>query len=216
MKHFYKALITLLTITCNAQYYQSKILFANGQSKEGYTELPTNSLFDSSIKFQADKNGKAEKIKNDEIEKIVYYTDNGKEYHIERTAIRQFIGKRENTTKKKAWIHVRFSTPEIIFYDQAEKYIINKHGDFISSTIDYSGTWADIALLFKRPGEVVPTILGSLSNGAIIINKERTFRTTAILYFKGEESIIKRIESKEFKSEDMLELAKAYIEHKRE
>lgn len=216
MKHLYTVLIIFLSLTCDAQYYHSKISLTNGQNKEGYAQLPTNDIFYDEIGFKENIDQKSTTIKNDEIEKITYYTENGIEYHFERKPVRQFFGKREKTTKHKTWLIVIFSSPNITYYNEAKRYSINKEGHLISQSA-MSYFFGEIPLLFRRPDETVSTVICTQTSGnTTIIGKEKKFRKNAIRYFSGEDSFIKRIDAKEFKSENMLELAKAYTEFKQE
>src|SRR5699024_1882572 len=93
----------------------------------------------------------------------------------------------------------------------AQTYVINRDGIMIAKTVDRSGTWADIFLLLKRPNEVAPTIITSLSYGAKIIGKEKRFRKYASIYFADKEGFVKRIQNKEFEHDKMPELIESYI-----
>lgn len=197
------------------KFYKAKLFFTNGDIKEGYAEIPTNKTFDSSVSFKAGEKGKATKIKDEEIDKAIYYSDNGNEFYFENTSVKQTFGKKmERTPKKKSWILITYHHPLITVYSYAQSYYIDKDGRMISQTIDYSGTWADIFICYKRPGEEVPTIITSFTQGAKIIGQQKQFRTAAKRYFNGDDNFISRIEQKEFSHDQVYEMAEAYVAYK--
>lgn len=215
-----KCIFTLLFVLCffNAQandYYKAKIALVSGETLEGFAQLPSNKLLDNSIRFKSAKNQKSKKIKNKEIDKALYITESGNKYLLVRTKTRRILrsfGKvRENIIDKKVWLLLKYHHPKIDFYCHAQSYIINKEGIMIAKTVDRTGTWADIFLLLKRPNEVAPTIITSLSYGAKIIGKEKKFRKYSSIYFSDNESFVKRIKNKEFEHDKMSELIDAYI-----
>ncbi|WP_116786893.1 hypothetical protein [Flavobacterium psychrotrophum] len=219
MKKQLTFLALLLFISVNAQFYKAEILLANGETRTGFSELPSNRLLDGSFNFKTDEKGRPESLKFKDVSKVTVSTDNGNTFMFDNLAIRQVIksfGKvREKTSKNKSWMLVRYATPEIAYYYAGQSYIIDKDGNMITKTTDNGGTWASIALLLKRPGEEAATSISAMTNGATIIGEESLFRKTAAAYFTGETKFIERIEKKEFKAEDLLPLVKAYIDYKK-
>lgn len=218
MKKQLTFLALLLFISVNAQFYKAEILLANGETRTGFSELPSNRLLDGSFNFKTDEKGRPESLKFKDVSKVTVSTDNGNTFVFDNLAIRQVIksfGKvREKTSKNKSWMLVRYATPEITYYYAGQSYIIDG-GNMITKTTDNGGTWASIALLLKRPGEEAATSISAMTNGATIIGEESLFRKTAAAYFTGETKFIERIEKKEFKAEDLLPLVKAYIDYKK-
>ena len=198
-----------------SDYFKAKIVLTNGQRIEGFAQLPSNKFFDNSIRFKREKDGSSRKIKDKEIDKALYVTESGNEYLLERRNIRNILrsfGKvRENTTKKKFWILLSSHHSQINYYYYAMSYIINKNEVMIAKTVDRSGTWADVILLLKRPGETAPTMITSISYGAKIIGKEKKFRKYASIYFSEHPDLVKRIQDKEFEHDKMEALIEAYI-----
>ncbi|KAF2519934.1 hypothetical protein E0W68_01525 [Flavobacterium salilacus subsp. salilacus] len=216
-----KALILLflfMAFVANAnEYYKAKIQLLSGDVKEGYAELPSNRILDGAIKFKESEKGKTTKFKNDDIDIILYTTEAGKylfERRNTRIAIKSFGKEREKTYKSKSWLLVRFYDPLITYYWIGQTYLIDEEGDMVARTVDTSGTWADISLFYRRPGEDAPTLMASFSS-ITIIGAEKKFRKWAMLYFGEDNEIGQRIENKEFKIENMLELAKAYVAYKK-
>jgi hypothetical protein len=219
-----KQAITLITLIlffnlyAQTPFYHAKISLTNGETKEGYAELPQNTTFSKSVYYKESKDAKKTTIKDDAIATIIYYTDQGKEFVFERLPIRTVMksfGKwREKKHPSKAWILMRFSNPFINLYFLGNTYAVDKTGNMISKANDYSGTWAEIPMLLKRPEETAPTHIASITSGATIIGKESLFRKTAAYYFENETEFVKRIDAEEFKSSDMIALVQAYIEYK--
>lgn len=216
MKHTLPILILLCTLGSYSQTLQkAKIFCTNGDIKEGYAEMPSNQLLNNAISFKADKQGKATKIKDEDIDKAIYYSDNGNEFYFENTPIRFTYGKKmEKTQKRKDWLLITFHQPSITVFNYAQTYYIDKEGKMVSRSVDNSGTWADIFVCFRRPGEEIPTVITSFSQGAHIIGKDKQFRTAAIRYFEGDTKFCQRIEQKEFEHDQVRELAEAYVVYK--
>lgn len=219
MKHFFTLLTFFITLSVFSQgFYKATIVYADGKTAEGFAKLPSNQTLSGSVKFRAGEKGKVTTINDDDVSYITYFTKKGNQFTFERTGVRTLnksFGKvYDKVVGKKKWLLMLYSNPIINYYYEAKSYSIDKDGNMISKTSDSSGTWADIGLLFKRPGEEGPATLGTLSFGAKVLNKESLFRKTAILYFEGDKDFIKRIDDKEFKSDEMLDMAKAYILHK--
>lgn len=215
MKHLYTAFMLFFIFIGNAQFYKAKISLVNGQINEGYAELPNNgAFFYKSISYKESTDTKKSiEIKNDDIASITYYTDQGYEYIFERRSIRRIykaFGKYYDKTKKsKTWLLINFSSPFITFYWASNSYSIDKKGIMTSRSSD-STTWGEILLLFKRPGEEAPAEMSTLTS-MVILNKENMFRKAAIYYFENEPELVKRIEAKEFETEEIIKLVHAYI-----
>lgn len=204
----------LFTITAYSQkLYKAKLTLVNGETKEGYADIPSNSLFSKTVIFSIEEKGKKVKFKNDEIDHATYYTDNGNEFYFERTRIRQLFGEKEWTAKQKIWIVATYSSQHLMAYSWAQSYYIDSAGTMVSKSAD-SGGWADIFICFKRPGEEFPSSITSFTYGATVIGQDKRFRKSAILYFKGEDVFNQRIENKEWTHEQIYEMAKAYSAYK--
>ncbi|MBQ0767990.1 MAG: hypothetical protein KBT58_01775 [Bizionia sp.] len=209
----------LLGIIVQAQeYYSAEIILRNGNTKTGYSTLPSNKAFQKSIKFKTASKGSSKKIKSDAIDKIIFTLDDGKKYLFERSGM-MYVTKKYHKNKEKQcekiknnWILATYFSEHIITYNLAQKYYIDKNNTMISQTIDNSGTWADIFLLVKKPEETCATMIGHIAYGATIIGQEKRFRKSASIYFEDKEELVKRINNKEFKSNEIQELAKAYSE----
>ncbi len=216
MKRFTFLFIMLISINSFAtKFYKAKLTYNDGKIAEGYASLPGNDLFSGNVIFKATENGKTEKQKDDNIKSITYTSETGDQFYFEHTRYRVLFGKKkEKTPKRKTWVLMTFSNELIAAYNLAQSYYIDKKGKMISSTVDRSGTWADIFILFKRPGEEFPAMITSFTNGATVIGHDKQFRKSAIQYFDSEDSFNARIENKEFKHEEVYKLAEAYVAYK--
>jgi hypothetical protein len=91
---------------------------------------------------------------------------------------------------------------------------VDKNNNLISKVTDNSGTWASLLLLVKRPGDKCAAILGEISYGATVIGQQSRFRKLAGAYFEDQPKLAKRIKEKEFKSNQIAEVAQIYREMK--
>ena len=219
MKKTLTLLFIFISLVANAsKYYKSKIRFINGDIKEGYAELPTNKMLDNAIRFKESERGKTTKFKNDEIDNILYYTDSGNKYFFELRKLTMLFGSKknikENTKNARYWFLAVASNPAVTYYYFSQTYYIDSDDKIVAKSVDSSGMWATIVLAFKRPNEENPTMIGSLNYGAKVIGEEKRFRKFTAYYFKDEPNLVKRIENKEFKREDIEELIKAYANMK--
>ena len=214
-----KITIVLFLLTMLPGYaqtlYKAKIMLANGEIKDGYANLPSNSLLSGSVTFKPEKKGKGTKIKKDDIQNAVYYADNGNEFYFECTIVKQLLGKHElRPTKKKSWIVATYSNPDITVYSFGESYYIDKEGAMVTKS-GASGTWAEIFVCLRRPGEEVPTSITAYNFGAAVIGHDAKFRNASKKYFEGETKFIERIENKEWEHEQVREMAEAYAAYKK-
>lgn len=212
------SLLFLSMIVQAQEYYSAEIVFKNGNTKTGYSTLPSNQAFQKSIKFKEAFKGSSKKIKSDALAKITFTLDDGKKYLFERSGM-MYVTKKYHKNKEKQcekiksnWILATYYSEHIITYNLAQKYYIDKNNILISQSIDNSGTWADIFLLVKKPGETCATMIGHIAYGATIIGQEKRFRKSASIYFDDKEDLVKRINNKEFKNNEIKELAQAYNE----
>lgn len=209
--------ILLLSIIVQAkEFYPAKLIMSDGNEKSGFASLPSNDIFQKSINFKESKNSKSNKIKNDDIFRVIYSIENGNQYLFERSGM-IYIMKSfyENYNKmcnsaKKSWILATSYSKNIMTYNLAQKYAIDKNGNMISKSADRTGSWADIFLLVKRPNESCASMIGHIAFGAKIVGQEKRFRKSASIYFKDKNELVERINNKEFKSNEIEKLAKAY------
>lgn len=218
MKSIITLFLVLASLTITAKdFYKATITMSDKTVLEGYAELPSNKFLDRSIQFKEEKKGKERKIKNDDISSIVYTNNNGDFFYFERNFFKVIIkpggNAREKSDGTKLWLVASYSQPSIRVYTGAQEYYFDKKGTLMSVTKDYSGMWAEVGYLFKRPGEDAPTLIGSLTSMGVF-NQQKTFRNTAKFYFRDDKEFAKRIDETEFKSEEATELAKAYAEYK--
>lgn len=223
MKKLYLVLLLLLSVNIYSKdYYKAKILKVNGEVIECFSELPSNNPFNKSVTYKIDLDSKKKiKLKNDEIKSMIITSEEGNNYYFERTGFRQIYknlgGKvKERISKPKYWRLMIYHNDAIQVFYGAETYSFNKNNELISKASSNGGLIAIIPVLFKRPGEDVPTYITELLRGAIESGKNKAFRNTTILYFEGESEFISRIESKEFVAYGFIELAEAYGEYKKE
>ncbi len=79
MKKILLLLFLLIGVSNYAKYPQATLYFKNGNTKTGSAKFPK--INDKTIKFKSDKN---EKIKSDELNKIVFTDKKGNNTEIER------------------------------------------------------------------------------------------------------------------------------------
>ena len=200
----------LFTVAAHSQIlYKAKLTMANGDIKEGYANIPSNSMLSGAITFKPEKKGKGSKIKNDDVKQAVFYSDNGNEYHFEHSNARNFLGKNELMQIKNGWFLVTYGNPHITVYNYGASYYIDKEGSIVTKSFA-DGSWSEIFVGLKRDGEEVPTFITSLTYGAMVGGQESRFRKAAKQYFTGEDKFIERIENKEWEHEQVKEMAEAY------
>ena len=218
MKKIILLALLLLCATVQAkEFYNAKIMMNDGTEKTGFATLPSNDALQKSIKFKSSINDESKKIKNDEISSVIYTSDNGIKYLFERRVmiyVTKSFEEQKNgkycDTAKKSWILSTSYTENIMSYYLAQKYLIDDNGKMISKSTDRTGSWADIFILLRRPNESCASMIGHIANGAKIIGQEKRFRKMASIYFKDKTELVKRIKSKEFKSNEIEKLIAAY------
>ncbi len=219
MKNIIVILFAFVAITTQAEnFYKSKLLMADGEIKQGYSSLPSNRLIDLSISFKTDKNGKTSSIAHNDIVQIVYTLDNGNQYLFERNKIvlinKNFHADSEKNGVFKSWMLATYYSPSVIVYNLAQSYYVNKDGEMISKAVDTTGTGADIDVLVRRPSEDYAAVITQITAGTTVIGKESSFRKKAAIYFSDYQPLVERIENKEFKSREVISVAKEYNAYK--
>lgn len=220
MKKIITLLFLFVVVVAKAEkYYEAEIQFRNGELKNGYAELPSNSILEGAIKFRESEKGKIIRYDSDEIEYIAYSTDSGREYLFEYRNIKTIYGSknnpREHTFKVKYWSLLTFADPVIKCYQTGENYHIDNEGE-ITLTLKSNIGMASTSISFLRPGEEVLTMItSSETEGANALGRESKFRKSAAHYFKDVPELAKRIIDKEFKTDDIPELLKTYVLYKK-
>ncbi|WP_159800186.1 hypothetical protein [Flavobacterium sp. MK4S-17] len=197
------------------EYYSAKIKFLDGDVKEGYAELPSNQLLDNAIKFKESEKGKLIRYDFDIIQYIIYHTDSGKEYLFEWKNIKSIYGSKKNPKESnptiKYWSLVAFANPAIKCYRTADVYYIDEEEE-IQFIIKNNIGLASVSISFLRPNEEVPTMITSSNmESQNMLGRESKFRKSAAYYFKDIPELVKRIDNKELKAENIGELLKAYL-----
>ena len=118
-------------------------------------------------------------------------------------------------TKKEYWSLVCYNSPAITAYHIADDYYINEEGILVSVLhASNQGGAGPVHLLLKRPNEADATLVGLDFLGRKgAFGVQSSCRKLASRYFKENAELVERIKNKEFKAEEIVELAKAYSKY---
>ncbi len=120
----------VLILNCfalSAQFYQAELILTNGYSKEGLAKLPQG--YDSDIRFKSDDKSKVEIIRGEDINQIIYTTENGANFLFERNKV-IFMLKPIfllNANKLYNWMVLIHENPALGYYLGGNRYKIHKN-----------------------------------------------------------------------------------------
>ncbi len=213
-----KYITTLILITTclsvyGQKFYDAQIEYVDNEVVEGVANIPKNDSRKVAFKFY--DSSKVHWIKSDEIKTITYKPNNGKFYTIIRIKTKSTWGKKDkkfNTkiSKKKKWLYVANSHPELNLYLGSYEYRIDKKGEFELYSSGRSG-FTGIAYYLKRPEEKVATYITGDGSG-IAVGKQKMFKNSARKYFKNNTELVNRIDNNEFKSNRFFEFYETIID----
>ena len=218
MKYPLSALLLLLFVHMQAQnYYDVKILLNDGNLIEGEATLPSNRMFDKSIKRKIGISKKTEKIKNSEISKALYTLDNGNQYLFEYKTFtnidKEIKSKEKENLLGNGWLLLEFHSDNIKLYVGALYYNV-KNGIMVSNTGTGSPFWPYIYYFVQRPDEEYPGNIWHETFGTKDIGRESKYRKITSAYFADLPEVVEKIQDKTYKSHDLPSLVKFYNSEK--
>jgi len=216
MKYFLTVLLvftSFLATSQNQKFHKAVLILAEGnQKKTGYAKVPD--IGSKKVSFKMNKTtDNVDLIPSDEIYRILYSTESGKEYVLERNNMKAVYLKKsgktiEKITKKKRWFFMDEYDDKMNLYITGNTFKINKKDDFIMKSSGQKG-FVGFGYYFKRPEEKYITSIMHTSNAGPF--GQKFFRKTAAGYFGKDSKMAKRIMNKEFKSDEVYDLYRAYL-----
>lgn len=189
-------ILTLLftSIIFANDYRKVEIIMENGTTKEGLIKFP---IRHKSIKFK-DHNGKEEKIKSDDIKRLIITTKKGT-FVIDRTKYQMIRSKKKTKVyKNKSWFLIVEYCDKLSMYLSGFRFKLTKDDGLISEVSGEKGL-INFWYLFKRPNENIPTLIKVDYGMTTAIGVKAAFRKSGRIYFKDFPSLVERINKKEFK-----------------
>lgn len=192
-----KQTILILTLLFSSiifanDYREVKMIMENGTTKEGLIKFP---IRHKSIKFK-DKSGNEEKIKSDDIKRLIITTKKGS-YVIDRTKYQMIRSKKKTKVyKNKSWFLIVEYCDKLSLYLSGARFKLAKDDGLVSEVSGQKGL-IQFWYLFKRPQEDFPTLI-KVDHGMRAIGGRAMFRKSGRIYFKDFPALVERINKKEF------------------
>ncbi|MEM7086940.1 MAG: hypothetical protein AAF489_12200 [Bacteroidota bacterium] len=203
-------ILLLSSFYTHAQYFQAKLLMADGEIKEGLAKLPSNQLLDGNIEFKSSNKGQLQKLSHESVSQILYTSKTGSQFLFENNKVvhlfKSFGKEHKKSKKNKHWMLLIHSNTVLKEYSLAQRYKLDKKGRMTSITGSNS-FWYTIYFLLKKPNENEASIVSGkgFTNGMV--------RKAMAIYFKDNPEFVERIENKEFKKSNVKDVADAYAKY---
>ena len=188
-----------LSVAVHAEkLYPARLVFTDGKILNGLASMPEEAA-DSKLAYKATEKDDKVHYKSDLLKTVVYYF--GKDSVVfDRLKTYSFNGKKMTDL---LWLQVLKRGYVTLFYSL-------KEGQFLSST--GSMPTEDHYWLCLRPGEEAATIV-SWKVGSI--NANMTFKKKGPKYFADYPELVQKIESKEYKWDNIMQVVNEYNEWKK-
>ncbi|WBX75565.1 hypothetical protein PG911_12990 [Tenacibaculum ovolyticum] len=216
-----KLLLLIVILSCgisNAQlemrlnpYIKGKIILKNDSIRSGYIRL-ASSAFRVQFKENAKQKGR-EKIDYKKIKKILLYTGtpNEREFYYKKTDAYKFLKFVELLYRSKYDVYVNSSNDLSLFYKDVDRSNVS---DFLSSGSDF------INQPYRSVSKIKEDLMQVENPKYLLKNKDtdelqfiysnRKLRKKAKNIFKGCPKLIKKIENKELKTDNIIEIIDFY------
>ncbi len=207
MRNVLTFILLLTSLFLQAQYFQAQLQLTDGSILQGYAKLPSNKLFENSVKFKSTEKGKAEKIKDSELSKILITSKQGVQFLFERLNVVHLfksLGKDYEMEKTKKHWQLRYHTNDVLnCYALAQRYKLDKNGTMHSIT-GANSMWEFLYFTLQRHEEDKTYIVNAKGFS------HKQVRKAMALFFKDHPEFVERIENKDFKNANVSDVADAY------
>lgn len=197
----------------NQKYHKAELILVDGnQSKKGYAKVPD--IGHKKVSFKTNNTtDNFDEIPSDDIKTIIFTTESGKKYVLERAKSRNVYPRKsgevwEKVSKKKGWYFLEEYSDKMSMYIAGDTFKIDKDDVFIMKSSGQKH-FTGFGYYFKRPGEKYLTFIYHSSNTGPFM--EKYFRKTASSYFGKYSKLSERIMNKEFKGDEVYDLYRAYL-----
>ncbi len=191
------ALIFLSSFVSAEAFYDVKIILQNGRDLQGLATLPVNPG-PTAIRFKESKEAKSHWVYPDSIKTVIYHV---KEKTLEYDLLKVYTTPSHKTVKQY-YLEVR-QRGYVTLYSYTDMDVIMGVG---SSTTVFNGCWA----CYKQGESIATTISGTERK-----NKRDVFNLAASEYFKDDPALVAKINSNEYKWDDMEKIVEEYNRDKK-
>lgn len=200
MKKLITLLLFIVTLSASAKnFFPGQLVFSDGNIRKGWIKVP-ESRSDKYIFIKATEKDTKEKISSDVLKSIIFDGENGEEA-VEYTRVYTFSA----TNKKSSqpyWL-------EVLVKGHATLYATG--GATLTSRGGGRHAVSDVTYYAQRSNEEAASYLGmDIVKGAIGVGVHAQFKKYAGAYFSDNQSIVKKIENKEYKIRDLIALVNEY------
>jgi hypothetical protein len=184
-------------------YNKGQLLYANGQTKDGYIAIP-KTCNQGEISIKTDRDGKATDVKSEYLQMITIYNRDSSEYIFERVKYMQNPG---DMPKREGWLFV-MEKGYATLYLRIDKYKIDKEGmlNFIAEE--------GLPLNFVRKKNEHAAVLVASTNpypgAGVVIGINKAFKKNAPVVFAEDKELVAKIKAEKYTSQDIVEVVKIY------
>ena len=188
-------LVIIIVLTFNLfgrELIPCRIILNDKTEIEGFSSFPN--MLDKTIKFFKNQDSKEIKISNDDISKILFFTDNDTIHYEQVLTYKNYGNKHEN--KRKSWLKVVIRGYVTLYYGYQQ---------------DMNGPAYNMWYYKKEKEKIAYFITMKYSGGiGITVGAKSTLKKNASAYFKDNEELVKKISNSEFKYDDLEQIVKIY------
>ncbi len=184
-------------------FWEGEIKLTDGSTKKGYVQVPNNPNL-RAVSFRSTEKGRNERIKKKDIESVTVNSKNGYSYKFEPVAVVLTI--KGNSSLGKSMLFVTHENDYVKFYISAGVYRIDDNDEIYMLYRYVQGKDFPTQSYYIKKRDFEKARLVHMTSLA------RGFRKGANAYFQEDPELLKRINNKELKFEDILEIIDIYME----
>ncbi|WP_034261029.1 hypothetical protein [Altibacter lentus] len=184
-------------------FWEGEIVMLDGRIKTGYIQVPAIAA-EKKISYKETKGSSAESVDRKEIARIKVISENGNHFYFDNLPIGSVT--KDKVSKKRYLLLTHASNNFVSFYVMSQ-YKVNKR----SGTIDFVSSYVQ--------GKDIPTFSYYMSKGDktdaklyYMTKQLGGIKKDAELHFKEDPELVKLIENKELKGDDISEIIKRFLE----
>ena len=188
-------------------FVEGTIILQNGKELNGLVLFAgPQSMYAKSIKFKKSKKGDTQKFDSEEVKYIVV-TSMENPLVFEYSFYNEFSLKKEKKTKYKSWNRLISNCEELNVY-VSNQFSFNKRGEMF---ILYDERLGQNTFLFKRPGEEIPSQVGTTRDGNVVASGASAKQTQKLAqYFKDNSTLVSKIEKNKWDVRDFAAICDEY------
>jgi hypothetical protein len=201
MKNILFLLFLLPILLFGQKYHTGTLVFKNGKTLKCMLRPPSRPD-DNRIETKTSESADKVIYKSEELKSLTIATEDSTVYEFVNEKFKKMFGGLDD-----AWLVVMLKGYATL-YGGSDGFKINKKGGLVLTSTSYGPSTPDFGFYARRPGEDYITMIGLYSPATLGLNN--FMRKACSKYFSDSPELVKKINDKKFKLEDITILVSEY------